>query len=102
MSRHNLWISVDNYKRKLFLKHEIKKQLLISNKKNKNSTYLARYKSSFYLSMLPQLSSKIQVNNRCVFTGRVWSVNRKTGYTRFVMRDESYKSNLPGIRRASW
>lgn len=71
MDRHDLWVSVDKYKRKLFLKHEIKKTLLIALKKSKKVNYLNRYRSSFYLSLSPQLSSRIQLRNRCVFTGRV-------------------------------
>lgn len=102
MDRHNLWVSMDNYKRKIFIKQEIKKILLVSYKSSKKATYLNRYKASFYLSMLPRSSAKTRITNRCVFSGRVWAVNRKTNYSRFLFRDQAYNSNLPGFRRASW
>lgn len=102
MDRHNLWVSVDNYKRKAYLKYEIKKILLVSYKKSKKINYMTRYRAAFHLSMIPRSLSKTRLSNRCVFSGRVWSVNRKTNYSRFVFRDEAYKSNIPGFRRASW
>ena len=102
MDRHSLWISVDNYKRKNFIKYELKKILLSSNVKSKKTNYINRYKSLFYLSSIPKYSTKTKLNNRCVISGRVWAVNRKTSYSRFYFRDASYKSNIPGFRRASW
>lgn len=93
---------MDRLKRKSFLKYELKKQLLTAVKKSKTVPYLRRYRGAFYLSNIPTSMSKVVVNNRCVSTGRNLGVNGKTGYSRFVLRDESYKSNLPGFRRASW
>lgn len=102
MDRHTLWINVDNYKRKKFLKFEIKKNLLISIKKSKKISYLNRYKSAFYLSSITRSSSLTQINNRCSFSGRNRSVLKKTAYSRFYFRNESYEGNIPGCRRASW
>lgn len=102
MDRHNLWISIDNYKRKLYLKNEIKKKILKSIKKNKYMTYIQRYKASFYLSNLPKTATLTYVNNRCYITGRSQSVDIKTKMSRFEFRKQVYSSYLPGYKRASW
>jgi len=101
MDRHELWQNVDNYKRKMFVKNEIKKQLLKSIKKNKYMTYMQRTRASFYLSNLPKIATITYVNNRCTVSGRSQSVDRKTRTSRFVFRQSMYKSDLPGFGRAS-
>ena len=102
MDRHKLWKSMDNYKRKFFLKNEFKKKILKSFVKSKCISQEKRYRAAFYLSTLPRISSITILRNRCVISGRVWSVNSKTRYSRFILRSESYKSNIPGLKRASW
>lgn len=102
MDRHSLWKNIDNYKRKLFLKNEIKKKLLKAIKKNKYMTYAQRYKASFYLSNFPKIATITYSNNRCFISGRSQAVDRKTTTSRFEFRQFIYKSNLPGFRRASW
>ena len=101
MDRHNLWIAVDRYKRKIFLKKELKRLLLKSIKINKNATLSRRYLAAYLLSRQPRFSASTFSNNRCTISGRVWSVNGKTGYGRFVFRTKAYNSELPGFRRAS-
>lgn len=101
MDRHNLWKSVDNFKRKVFLKNEIKKSFLKSIKKNKYMSYLQRSKASFYLSSLPKTSTITYRNNRCYVTGRSQSVDKKTNMSRFEFRKRTYSSDLPGFKRAS-
>lgn len=102
MDRHNLWKNVDNFKRKLFLKNEIKKQLLKSIKKNKYLSYLQRTKASFYISNLPRTATLTYATNRCYVSGRSQSVDRKTRLSRFKFRNHAYASDLPGLKRASW
>lgn len=102
MNRHDLWVNIDNYKRTMFLKGELKKIILKSIKKSKNISYMRRYQASYYLVNLPRISSNVALVNRCVVSGRVWSVNRKTKYSRFFFRTEAGNSNIPGCRRASW
>ena len=102
MDRHNLWIVTDSVKRKHYLKYEFQKQLLKSIKLNKNIAYSYRYHAYFMLINKPRITRRTFMVNRCIVSGRVWGVNSKTYYTRFVFRDEIYQSNLPGFRRASW
>ena len=61
---------MDNYKRKVFLKNEIKKTLLKSIKKNKNITFTKRHLASFYISNLNRFAGKNLNVNRCVISGR--------------------------------
>ena len=86
----------------MFVKNEIKKQLLKSIKKNKYMTYMQRARASFYLSNLPKIATITYVNSRCASGGRSQSVDRKTRTSRFVFRQNMYKSDLPGFSRASW
>ena len=85
----------------MYVKNEIKKQLLRSAKKNKYLTYLQRSRAAFHMSNLPKISTITYVNNRCSVSGRSQSVDRKTRTSRFVFRENMYKSDLPGFRRAS-
>ena len=102
MIRSNQWKYFDSFKRKLFLKNELKLVLLKSFISNKNLTLSQRYYALYLKSKIIRLSSKTQIQNRCVKTGRIWSVKKYTNYSRFFFRTESYKGNLPGFQRASW
>lgn len=93
---------MDKYKRRFVLKNEFKKKILKSFIKSQCIAHEKRYQAAFHLSTLPRMSSITIIRNRCVISGRVWSVNSKTKYSRFILRRESYKSNIPGLKRASW
>lgn len=102
MIRELQWKMLDNYKRKLFLKFELKRLLLNSIMKNSNVLWTHRYYALYKKSKLVRLSSIIQHKNRCVRTGRRWSVVKLTKYSRFVFRNEMMNGHLPGFQRASW
>ena len=93
---------MDMYNRKLYLKFFLKKLLLRVILKSLNINNSRRYLALVYMSRLPKKSSLTYINNRCINSGRVWSVNKKTGLSRFELRNQVYKSNIPGFRRASW
>lgn len=66
------------------------------------STSLSRkYFSYINLIKLPRVSAITSINNRCVWGGRVWATNKKTGLGRFTIRKTIYDSNIPGFRRSS-
>lgn len=102
MIRENRWKMVDNFRRKLFLKNELKKFILKSLIKNNNVPLTYRYFALYNKSKLARASSLTQHKNKCVRTGRVWSTVKNVNYSRFLFRTESNKGNLPGFRRASW
>ncbi len=102
MIRENRWKTLDNFKRKLFLKHEMKKVLLCSLIKNNSLPLTYRYFAFYNQSKLLRISSISQQKNKCVITGRVWSTVKLTKFSRFIFRVESNNGNLPGFKRASW
>ncbi len=102
MNRSLQWKLLDNYRRKIFLKNEIKIKILKSLSKNQNLPLTYRYLIYWNKNKISKLTSFTKHQNRCVQTGRNASVNKQTRYSRFLFRTESYKGNLPGISRASW
>jgi small subunit ribosomal protein S14 len=102
MIRENRWKMLDNFRRKLFLKNELKRFILKSIIKNTNIPITYRYFALYNKSKLSRSSSFNQHVNKCVRTGRVWSIIKNVNYSRFVFRVESNKGNLPGFKRASW
>lgn len=102
MIRENRWKTVDNLKRKLFLKYELKKIILKSIATNKALPLTYRYFALYNNSKIIRWANIVQQKNKCVKTGKVWSTVKMARYSRFVFRTESYQGNLPGFRRASW
>ncbi len=102
MIRENRWKFIDIFRRKLFLKNELKKIILKSLIKNNNIPLSHRYYALYNKSKLYRFSSISQQKNKCVETGRIWSTVKKTNYSRFFFRTESNVGNLPGFKRASW
>lgn len=96
------WRILDNFRRKLFLKDEFKKKILIGIINNRHISFSYRYLAFWNKTKLTRLSSSTKIQNRCVKSGRPWSVKRLTRYSRFIFQIESYKGNLPGFKRASW
>ena len=102
MTRENQWKLLDNYRRKLFLKNEIKYFFLKSVLTDSRLPATYRYYAIFKRTKLSRNGSSALLQNRCVRTGRVWSVKKYANYSRFFFRTESYSGNLPGFQRASW
>jgi len=100
--RSEQWILIDNFKRKIYIKYELKKILLKSMIKNNYLPVSRKYLILYRKTKLKRYSSITQQVNRCFKTGRQWSVNKLTRYSRFKFRTESYAGNLPGFSRASW
>jgi len=102
MKRDLRWKLLDNYKRKLFLKSEMRRALLQFIIKNTYVPQSYRYFALYQKSRITRLKSRVQHKNKCVSTGRVWAVNKMTNLSRFVFQREAYKGHLPGFKRASW
>jgi small subunit ribosomal protein S14 len=101
MIREKQWIALDNFRRQLFLKNEIKKLLLKSVAKNGTLPRTARHYANYYKNRLIRFSTIGAQRNRCVITGRVWNVLKKTRYSRFIFRLEAYDGFMPGCRKAT-
>jgi small subunit ribosomal protein S14 len=102
MTRHDQWKLLDNFRRKSFVKTELRRMMLRSITQSKTTPLSQRYVAQFGLSHLPRQASRNKIQNRCVVSGRNWNVMRKTQYSRFVFRQKAYFSFLPAVRRASW
>lgn len=61
---------LDNFRRKLFLKNEIKRLILKSIIKNSHLPLSYRYFALYNKSKLLRLSSLNQQKNKCIQTGR--------------------------------
>ena len=93
---------LDKLKRQLFLKVELKNFLTSTLMKNKMGIYGIRYVLFWKKITIKRFARKVQIRNRCVYSGRVWNTNKKTQYGRFIFLQEAYKGNIPGLRRFSW
>lgn len=70
MIRQQQWKLLDNFRRKTFIKFELKKQILKSILTNTKLPLTYRYYASFQLSLLPKAGSFTKQRNRCVVSGR--------------------------------
>lgn len=96
------WKVLDNFKRKNFLKSELKKKLLKILLKNTKLPNTYRYLALWHFSKISRNSSKTLHQNRCVVSGRNWYVLKNTQYSRFILRNQTNSGDLPGFKRASW
>ena len=69
-SRHDQWKLLDNFRRKTYIKYELKKRILKSLKVNRSLPLSYRYYVSFQMSLLPRSSSLVKQRNRCILLGR--------------------------------
>jgi ribosomal protein S14 len=91
MSRQLALKSIDNYKRKFFVKNEIKNKIL-AFKSNKYCSKL-ELESFRFLSINLSTTYKIsKLNNKCVNSGRNYNVFNKFKLSRFELRT-SFKYN---------
>lgn len=102
MDRRMRWKFLDRMRRKNFLKQEIKKIILSSIIDNTELPRVYRYYALYNYSKISRSNSLIQHKNRCVKSGRVWSVVKSTRYSRFIFRNEVAYGNIPMYKRSSW
>jgi len=102
MNRRDRWKFLDKMRRKNFLKYELKKSLLSVIICNTKLPRTFRYYAIYNYSKISRSNSLVQHKNRCIKTGRIWSVVKPTKYSRFVFRNEVAYGNLPMFKRASW
>jgi hypothetical protein len=71
MLREQQLLVLDNYRRKMFLKFEIRRLLLKSITKNESLSYAVRHSALYSKNKLIRFSTIAEQRNRCVITGRV-------------------------------
>ena len=101
MNRQEQWLLLDNFRRKMYFKKELRLKLLNTLQKNnllKKSTTLF---IKFQKASGQDQNFRTKPNNRCLISGRNHAVLKKTSTSRFFYRVSSYRSFLPGVRRYS-
>jgi ribosomal protein S14 len=89
IKRKNFFFSEKNFKiEKLIKKNNnlliFQKWLLLVNNKFKLKTY------------------KVQIKNRCILTGRSYSVNRTYNLSRIKFRELGREGIITGLKKSSW
>lgn len=100
--REDQWNFLDNFRRQIFIKFELKKKIIKSLEKSEASPLIYRYYATYGKGKISRISMISKHKTRCSFTGRSHGVIKKFGYSRFALRTESYVGAIPGCRRASW
>jgi small subunit ribosomal protein S14 len=90
---------LDNRKRKLFKKNEIKRICLKIGLRLNNKFTL---KSIVELGDLNRNSSLSKIQTRCFLTGRSKAVYRKFGVSRIKLREMILNGVQTGVKKSSW
>lgn len=101
-TRQMQWNLLDINRRKAHVKYELKNKLFNSILKNKTVPFANRYAALYRRSTLPRKSSITKMVNRCIQSGRQYSIIHKVRLSRFQFRVQAYNGVLPGVRRDSW
>jgi len=100
---NKLKINKDLYKRKQFIKFEIKKIILKSIIQNKNIKPIIRANAIYKLSKINNyFSISKQKNNICLKTGRIKGVLKITQTSRHYLKKLLINNNLQNIKINSW
>jgi ribosomal protein S14 len=98
MIRQKSWILLDFYKRKKFLKYEIKR-LFITSLNNKNINMIEETSLLLKMGRCKNISSINKFNNRCIKSGRYKNTNSKFNLSRFALRIKMKRNQLSLIRK---
>ena len=101
-TRQMQWNLLDMHRRKIHVKYELKNRLFKSILKNRSVPIANQYAASYRRSTLPRNSSGTKLVNRCIQTGRQYTIIHKVRLARFPFRVQAYNGVLPGVRRHSW
>jgi len=70
MTRQQQWKNLDNFRRKLAIKMELRRNLLLSITSATSIPLIQRYNAQFNLSHILKRSSRNKIRNRCTISGR--------------------------------
>ena len=92
----------DHFKRVQYAEHEVTRNALRYIARNTELPARARVEAQLQLASMPKYTSYCQINNRCVSSGNVHSVNSDFKLNRTTFRDMARAGLIPGVRKASW
>jgi small subunit ribosomal protein S14 len=93
---------VKEIKRKFLINKFFLTRKYISNFKKKVTTFKDYFKILKKISKIPRNSMKIRSKNRCLVTGRSRGYYTFFGLSRHVIREFSFNTLIPGLRKSSW
>lgn len=102
MKQELQWKLADNKKRKLLIKYELKTKIFKSFIKSTDLALILNYFCLFKRTVVKKKKLISQLNNRCLISGRNKNIIQKLKYSRFQLRNEAYKGNIPTIKKRSW
>ena len=94
--------NLDYKRRRLFLKHEIKRKALKAVLFNQKLDISLRWWAQLEKSKLPRHGSLSRIHNYCIETGRSRSVINFYKLSRLRFRKRVSQGNIIGMGKASW
>lgn len=101
MARKGL-IESNERKKKLVDQAKAKRLMLKTIIMNRDLPLEERFEATLKLTNMPRNTAGVRVRARCIETGRPRGVYRFCGLSRMVLRHNSVRGCLPGVRRSSW
>lgn len=101
-SRQSNWILLDAFRRKFFLKIELKRIILKTLIATKSNITLQMLYAYYLLIHLPQWGHWTRTSSRCLLSGRRHGLNNRWKLSRFQLRLQADLGYLPLVRRGSW
>ena len=92
----------DKQKRQSVNRFEVQRQLLKALIKNHTLPASLRYEYMLKLNSLAKKTSRVQVVNRCVLSGRSRGVLKQFRLSRIWVRQLLAKGQLQGTKKSSW
>ncbi|KAK9478007.1 mitochondrial 37S ribosomal protein [Lipomyces japonicus] len=92
----------DHAKRQLVAQYEPLRRALGFIVKNTTLPYRVRVQAHLKLAELPRYTSSTQVRNRCIESGKGRAIISNFRMSRYALRMNALKGNIPGVKKASW
>ena len=102
MNKETHWIIVSNVKRKFFLKNFFFKSIYKSNTHIYGIPKILKMFARIKIQKYSYRSSICFLNNRCLLSGRGYSIKTKYKLSRFFLRKNYNRLLISGLKRASW
>lgn len=102
MNKETHWVVMSGIKRKISLKYRIMKKIYSTNKGIYFMPRILKIYSKIRIQKYSDTASICYVNNRCLLSGRGYSIKSKYKLSRFFLRKNYNRLLISGLKRASW
>jgi len=103
LKKEHKLIFYDTRKRKFLKKNWLKKQILFCLLLFTNLVYSVKQRAAIELSnVVFKLAARSFYHDRCLISGRGYSVNRSSKLSRFSLRVVANAGFIHGLKRSSW